>query len=379
MIIKMHPFAVYRRKLDSNEMKCDCYCVTSDHLKHNQNVVHCFLRSILEKIRLDLPHIKLVKYFSDGAASQYKNYKALINLTYHEKDHKLKAEHNFFATSHGKSPCDGIGRTIKREAANASLRATVNNQILTPKDLYNWAITNIKGVKSIYINSEEIIAHVNLFQLETGYSMAKTVPGTRSHHCFIPQEDNLTIHMKRIWIDQHFTKYRFNKVVDVTNFEVYQPGKYVACVYDGSRHIGLVLDRFEENQDCNVKFMTRNDLNLRWIVDSNISQCWIPYVNVICVINRPEVRGQSARAIAWVSTFPQVITITLSYWALINLNVQFPVVHSQITSVKIVLSRDNMTCVKPVLTESWSLFLPSVPTTNYKQGTQNISQPLSAN
>ena len=51
----------------------------------------------------------------------------------------------------------------------------------------------------------------------------------------------------------------------------------------------------EENQDCNVKFTTRNDLNLRWIVDSNINQCWVPYVNIICVIDPPEVQGRSSR------------------------------------------------------------------------------------
>ena len=125
--------------------------------------------------------------------------------------------------------------------------------------------------------------------------MAKTVPGTRSHHCFIPQGDNTTIHMKRISADKNFTKYKFSKFVDVSNYDVYQPGKYVTCVYDNSWYIGLVLEHSEENQDCNVKFMTRNDLNLRWIVDSTISQCWVPYVNIICVIDPPEVQGRSAR------------------------------------------------------------------------------------
>ena len=51
---------------------------------------------------------------------------------YHEHDFNLKAEHHFFATSQGKSPCDRIGGTIKREVANASLRAAVTNQILIP-------------------------------------------------------------------------------------------------------------------------------------------------------------------------------------------------------------------------------------------------------
>ena len=61
----------------------------------------------------------------------------MINLIYHEHDFNLKAaEHQFFATFHGNRPCDGIGETIKREAANASLRAAVTNQILTPEQIF---------------------------------------------------------------------------------------------------------------------------------------------------------------------------------------------------------------------------------------------------
>ena len=48
---------------------------------------------------------------SDGAASQYKNCKNLFNLLQHKDDFNIHAESNFFATNHGKSPCDGIGET----------------------------------------------------------------------------------------------------------------------------------------------------------------------------------------------------------------------------------------------------------------------------
>ena len=75
---------------------------------------------------------KHVYYFSDGAASQYKNYKN-YNLCFHVADHQVTAASNyFFATSHGKSPCDGIGGTIKRLVARASQQATKEGQILTP-------------------------------------------------------------------------------------------------------------------------------------------------------------------------------------------------------------------------------------------------------
>ena len=38
------------------------------------------------------------------------------------------------------------------------------------------------------ISSEEIHDHVNLFQLEPCYSMAKTVPGTCFHIALYPKE-----------------------------------------------------------------------------------------------------------------------------------------------------------------------------------------------
>lgn len=51
----------------------------------------------------------IIYYFSDGAASQYKNKVNLLNLCMHDADFNIKAEWHFFATSHGESTCDGIG------------------------------------------------------------------------------------------------------------------------------------------------------------------------------------------------------------------------------------------------------------------------------
>ena len=60
-------------------------------------------------------------YFSDGAASQYKNRKNFLNLCFHKSDFGVPAEWHFSATSHGKGACDGLGGTVKCLAARASL------------------------------------------------------------------------------------------------------------------------------------------------------------------------------------------------------------------------------------------------------------------
>ncbi len=45
------------------------------------------------------------------------------------------AEWHLSATSHGKGPCDGVGGTVKRLAARASLQRPYEKQILTPRQL----------------------------------------------------------------------------------------------------------------------------------------------------------------------------------------------------------------------------------------------------
>ena len=45
--------------------------------------------------------IDKIYYFTDGAGSQYKNYKSIYNLQYHRDDFGLDAEWHFFQTSHG--------------------------------------------------------------------------------------------------------------------------------------------------------------------------------------------------------------------------------------------------------------------------------------
>jgi hypothetical protein len=63
-------------------------------------------------------------YFSNGAVSQYKNCKNFLKLCHHAENFHVTAEWNFFATLHGRSPCDGIGGTIKGLVAFDSLQAT---------------------------------------------------------------------------------------------------------------------------------------------------------------------------------------------------------------------------------------------------------------
>ena len=82
--------------------------------------------------------VQKISYFSDGAPQQFKNYKNVLNLYYHNTDFKIEAEWHFFHTAHGKGACDGIGGSVKRAAGKASLRLSPDKQILTAVSLYEW-------------------------------------------------------------------------------------------------------------------------------------------------------------------------------------------------------------------------------------------------
>lgn len=55
--------------------------------------------------------------------------------------------YNFFATSHGKGPCDGIGAVAKRTVREASLVLPPEKQILNAHSMYLFLIENLKTTR----------------------------------------------------------------------------------------------------------------------------------------------------------------------------------------------------------------------------------------
>ena len=120
-------------------------------------------------------------YFTDGSSAQYKNRKNFANFTYHKDDFSSDAEWHFFATSHGKGPCDGLGGTVKRLAAKASLQRPYEDQILNAEQLYSWAKVNIPGIHFDFVDSSEVQQYGEF--LESRFSSAQ---GTKQLHAFYP-------------------------------------------------------------------------------------------------------------------------------------------------------------------------------------------------
>ena len=105
-------------------------------------------------------------------------------ISHHEDDFGLAAEWNFFATSHGKGVCDGIGGTVKRPVTKASLQWLYNDQILTSDAIINFCKENIHGIKFFNVPSEDVARSET--ELKVRFELARTVKGNLQFHRFVP-------------------------------------------------------------------------------------------------------------------------------------------------------------------------------------------------
>lgn len=131
--------------------------------------------------------INRIVFFSDGAGSQYKNKKNFFQLCQYKATHGFDVEWHFFATSHGKGPCDGIGGAFKRNAAKASLQRPYNNQIVNARDLFTWA-TSTDSAIAFRFCSEAAYNRIER-HLKNKFNKVNVISATRSYHSFVPKSD----------------------------------------------------------------------------------------------------------------------------------------------------------------------------------------------
>ena len=134
----------------------------------------------------------------------------------------------------GKSPCDGIGGTVKHLVARASLQ---NTHILSVREMFERCITNIEGISFFLVSSEEVEEITQTCELEKQYVVFfNKFQGSKTHHSFIPKENKLL--MKTISKDYHVLEVLMPSSVPQFSSLVLKPGMYVACVYEGEWFIG---------------------------------------------------------------------------------------------------------------------------------------------
>ena len=86
---------------------------------------------LVDYLKENLPIVINIFYFSDGCTELCKNHKNFFNLCHHWQNFNMDAEWIFFATSHGKSPCDSVTGFVKHDVAKCSLQRPLHDQNLS--------------------------------------------------------------------------------------------------------------------------------------------------------------------------------------------------------------------------------------------------------
>lgn len=276
----IHPFVAYFKSDMENEVtiKCKCFCVISNCLNHTTESVYCFQAHLITELLKLNTHIEKVTYFSDGCAAQYKNRKNFINLCHHKTDFGIDAEWHFFATSHGKNACDGIGGTVKRIVSKASLQRVNAEPITTPLQMFDYCSANITGIHFLYVSEEDIEDKKEM--LLHRFSRAKVIPNTRDSHAFIPiSETKIKVSTTSLSEDHQvcFVQDEY-KTLDVKLKD------YVACVYDSQWWLGKVEDISPDQSEYFIMFFHPAGPNTSFKLASS-DQVWVTKKDILRVVS----------------------------------------------------------------------------------------------
>ena len=100
---------------------------------------------LVHYLKENLPIVDKIYFFND-CAERYKNCKNFINLCHNQQDFNMDAEWIFLATSHGKSPCDGVVGFVKPYVAKRSLQRPLHDRILSYHSMIDPFVREILSI-----------------------------------------------------------------------------------------------------------------------------------------------------------------------------------------------------------------------------------------
>ena len=291
----LHPVVIYYLN-ENGELVHDSVIFLSDDLKHDYYFVFEVLKRTVSHVRSHIsPTVKKVYYVTDGCPNQYKCVYNFQSICHHQEDFGVETEWIFFATSHGKSPCDGLGGTAKRLTTRASLQRTVNDQITCATEMFEFCSSSIDAIQFDFITKERMLVlrdEQSFLSKRFDPNSLYYLPGTKSFHHFIPLSTEV-IAVKTVSTDEEYDSvfnFRTGKwdgqdaspAVSVTG------GEFVVCEYGKQFWIGTVLTVDDIEKDCLIQFMHPHlPANSFTWPQPRADQCNVPYNKLRLVIKAP--------------------------------------------------------------------------------------------
>ncbi|CAG7830741.1 unnamed protein product [Allacma fusca] len=275
-------------------LKKKTYMVVSDHLEHVTSTFHVFRSKVLQELKKEdwFRNITKIYYVSDGAASQYKNYKNFCNLYHHFSEYNIYAEWIFTATAHGKSECDAACGVLKRMARTHSLKGHL---ITTIDALYTYCRTLITDTRTFLLVTTEAISS-QLDALDLRYSMAKSIPGTRTFHSFQILNQEGVLRCRYFSNDFTYIDFAYSDM-DETVPAAFKVGQYVAVKKSCNFMIGVILSIDQDKSDVGltIKPMKRNGKQNQFQWYTSDVQEYITKYDIISAVSVPTPSSSSGR------------------------------------------------------------------------------------
>ncbi|CAH0554763.1 unnamed protein product [Brassicogethes aeneus] len=150
------------QKIVCENPQSECYLLECkkcpENLQHDSVAVHLFNGKLISHLKEKFGKRRIRKYFIFRMGQRH-NIKISTIFKFNKKDFGIDAEWHFFATSHGKGACDGIGGTVKRHAYFTSLQKDTDLLLTSPERLFEWAKQFFKKIHFHLCTNEEHEKH----------------------------------------------------------------------------------------------------------------------------------------------------------------------------------------------------------------------------
>lgn len=159
--------------------------IASDILDHTKETVVCYVSHLLDEIPSS---IRKVEMWSDGPSSQFKNRFIAAALDVLETKYNIKIKWNFFATSHGKGPVDGIGGTLKRVVFEQVKRRVC--QVTDAASFVEAAKRSGTSINVLHLTESHITERNDTLNLKRTWENAPKLSGITKFHCLVTANRN---------------------------------------------------------------------------------------------------------------------------------------------------------------------------------------------
>jgi hypothetical protein len=140
------------------------------------------MKKIIKYVKELYPELEHIELITDGCAGQFKNRFYVSNLEFAKAELGVTTRANFYSTHHGKSRCDSIGGTLKRNVFGRIL--TGEHTVYNAKEFVACAKTFVKEIIVWSVDQKDVIESVKLVQPR--WTNTVTVSGTQGYHSFRP-------------------------------------------------------------------------------------------------------------------------------------------------------------------------------------------------